>query len=159
MELWTTFPETQSLAQRASRQQEAQTTTQKSKEKSMSKSKTPKKSDATAEKTGNGSVAIADRPSVMDPLRRVDSWFDQWPSLFARRFPDLLAHPMATMEPMRVEEFVDGDEFDCESCVAHLRELDHDKMRLLARAYYKQVPSGQKSCTRRVVEEIKSHVR
>ena len=91
----------------------------------MSKSKTPKKSDATAEKTGNGSVAIADRPSVMDPLRRVDSWFDQWPSLFARRFPDLLAHPMATMEPMRVEEFVDGDE-----CVIRLEapgvDIDSD---------------------------------
>lgn len=79
----------------------------------MSKKKTKKQNDESA--TAEESTAVVSRADMVDPFDRFGDWFDRWPTMFGRRFPDFhdlmprLGEPFAGFESMRVEEFVDDD--------------------------------------------------
>ena len=67
-----------------------------------------KKSDK--ERKAGAAVEVADPVETGEPFGMIGDWFDQWPRMFDRRFPDLLGRGFMGGEGMRVEQFTDGDE-------------------------------------------------
>ena len=51
-----------------------------------------------------------ERPEVMEPRGWVSDWFEDWPRLFGRRFPESWWRGATAMETIRVEQFRDGDQ-------------------------------------------------
>ena len=68
---------------------------------------TSEQNDATA---GEGEVEVASSPEVVEPFGWIGDWFDHWPPLFSRRFPELFDRGMSSAGALRVEQYVDGDE-------------------------------------------------
>lgn len=60
-------------------------------------------------KTG-AAVEVAEPAETGEPFGMIGDWFDQWPRMFDRRFPELLGRGFMGGEAMRVEQFTDGDE-------------------------------------------------
>lgn len=70
-----------------------------------------KKSDKNKSTGKTGAAVEVAKPSeVGEPFGVIGDWFDQWPRMFDRRFPDLLGRGFMGGEAMRVEQFTDGDD-------------------------------------------------
>ena len=62
------------------------------------------------DKKGEGASVEVAAPETMEPFGMLGDWFDQWPRVFDRRFPEFLGRGFIGGEAMRVEQFTDGDE-------------------------------------------------
>ena len=62
------------------------------------------------DKKGEGASVEVAAPETMEPFGMIGDWFDQWPRVFDRRFPEFLGRGFIGGEAMRVEQFTDGDE-------------------------------------------------
>ena len=72
----------------------------------MSAKKSGKKTDPKA----TGAAVEVAGPETTEPFGVIGDWFDQWPRMFDRRFPEFLGRGFMGGEAMRVEQFTDGDE-------------------------------------------------
>ena len=66
--------------------------------------------DSSAGSPGEGEVEVARSPEVVEPFGWIGDWFDHWPPMFSRRFPELFDRGMSSAGALRVEQYVDGDE-------------------------------------------------
>jgi HSP20 family protein len=73
----------------------------------MSAKKTDK--SKTTDKTA-AAVEVAKPSEAGEPFGMIGDWFDQWPRMFDRHFPDLLGRGFMGGEGIRVEQFTDGDD-------------------------------------------------
>lgn len=69
-----------------------------------------KKSDKKASSKATDAAVEVAGPQTTEPFGMIGDWFDQWPRVFDRRFPEILGRGFMGGEAMRVEQFTDGDE-------------------------------------------------
>lgn len=85
----------------------------------MSKKTAPRKEEQLAEPATTVEVSRAsERRGGFDPFgsMHVAEWFDRWPEIFARRWPESLQGTSFVDGGVRMEQFTDGDDmvFRCE---------------------------------------------
>lgn len=73
-----------------------------------------KKTDDATKKASSVAVApdeVADRPSMFDPFGRLhlSDWFDRWPEIFSRRWPESFEGVPFVESGFRMEQFRDDD--------------------------------------------------
>lgn len=79
----------------------------------MAKKKTSKTTSDKPVKEETGTVAVAERPHLLEPFGSMADWLDQWPSMFGLRVPESMERferLMGTSDLLRVEEVAEGDD-------------------------------------------------
>ena len=54
-------------------------------------------------------VEVTTRPEVVEPWGWVSDWFEDWPRMFGRRFPEQFWRTPPEVETIKVEQFSDDD--------------------------------------------------